>query len=103
MTLVVRPEAERDVATQWNYIADQNEAASERYLQAVAFTYEAIRRQPGIGHEEAFRRRKGIRSWRVEGFPKYLIFYRIEGDRIEILRVLHGMRNLPRFFSHLSS
>jgi plasmid stabilization system protein ParE len=28
----------------------------------------------------------------------YLIFYQILPDEIEIIRVLHGARNLPEFF-----
>jgi toxin ParE1/3/4 len=98
MTLVVRPEADADVAAQWHYIAERDLTSADRYLLAISRRYQAIRRQPGIGHSEAFRKQQGIRSWRVEGFPRYLIFYREVQDHIEVLRVLHGMRNLPRFF-----
>lgn len=28
-------------------------------------------------------------------FGKYLIFYRVKADAVEILRVLHGARKLP--------
>lgn len=34
----------------------------------------------------------------VNGFPKYLIFYRIEADAVRVLYVLHGARHLRRFF-----
>jgi toxin ParE1/3/4 len=98
MNLVVRPQAERDVAAQWHHIAERDEVAADRYLRALAAAYTAIQRQPGIGHAEGFRRLKAIRSWRVAGFPRYLVFYRIGDKEIEIIRVLHGMRNLPRFF-----
>lgn len=36
----------------------------------------------------------GIRSLPVPGFRNYLIFYRIQGDQLEIIRVLHGARDL---------
>lgn len=98
MKLVVRPESDSDVAGQWHYIAERNLLAADRYLSAVSRTYEAIRQQPGTGNPESFRRQKGIRSWRVDGFPRYLVFYREFPDHVEVLRVLHGMRNLPRFF-----
>jgi toxin ParE1/3/4 len=96
--LAIRPEAERDAAHHWHYIAPRNLDAANRFLRALEKTYEEIRRQPGIGHQEGFRRQKGIRSWRVNDFPRYLVFYRASGDEIDILRVLYGMRNLPRFF-----
>ena len=36
----------------------------------------------------------GLRIWRIDGFPNHLIFYRpIEGG-IEIVRVLHGVRDI---------
>jgi toxin ParE1/3/4 len=38
----------------------------------------------------------GIRQWRIPGFEKYLIFYRPLEDGIEILRVLHGARDIRR-------
>jgi len=40
----------------------------------------------------------GMRSWRVKRFPKYLIFYIPIEDGVEIVRVLHGARNLEAIF-----
>jgi plasmid stabilization system protein ParE len=37
---------------------------------------------------------RGIRTWRVPGFKKYLIIYRPINEAIEVLAVLHGSRNL---------
>ena len=36
----------------------------------------------------------GIRRWNVHGFP-YGLFYRNEGDRVVILRILHSARDIP--------
>jgi plasmid stabilization system protein ParE len=30
----------------------------------------------------------------VPGFPKHLIFYRVDDDRVEVVRVIHGARDL---------
>jgi toxin ParE1/3/4 len=35
-----------------------------------------------------------IRQWRIKNFKDYLIFYKVLEDRVEVLRVLHGMRDL---------
>lgn len=40
----------------------------------------------------------GIRQWRLPGFENYLIFYRPLDDGVEILRVLHGARDIQRIF-----
>jgi toxin ParE1/3/4 len=42
-----------------------------------------------------------IRQWRIKDFQYYLIFYRIQDDRVEILRVLHGARDLEDILSNL--
>jgi plasmid stabilization system protein ParE len=34
----------------------------------------------------------------VSGFPKHLIFYRVEKDTLLILRVIHGARDLESLF-----
>ena len=46
---------------------------------------------PLIGTERNYSNHKlfGIRLWFVKGFEKYLIFYQVFGNYIEIVRVLH--------------
>jgi toxin ParE1/3/4 len=41
----------------------------------------------------------GMRSWPIRGFGNHLVFYRPTDDGIEILRVLHGARDLRRVFN----
>lgn len=41
---------------------------------------------------------KSMRVFRVGGFERMLIFYRPESSGIEILRVVHGSRNLQALF-----
>ena len=43
---------------------------------------------------------KDARVRLVKKFSNYLIFYRIETDRIEILRVLHGARDYMNLFDY---
>ena len=51
---------------------------------------------PGMGErrESANPRLAELRVWRVEGFEKHLIFYRPTQGGIEIVRVLHGARDI---------
>jgi plasmid stabilization system protein ParE len=37
-----------------------------------------------------------VRFWTVQQFPKYLIVYRPETAPLQIIRVLHGMRDVKR-------
>jgi toxin ParE1/3/4 len=78
-------EAGEDVA--WHF-----EVAVERTLLAIA-------RQPGVGRERHFHHPalQSLRSFRVETpFTKLLIFYRLQDDCIEVWRLMHGARDLPR-------
>ena len=52
----------------------------------------------GIGERRptANPRLEGLRVWRIQGLEKHLIFYRTVPDGIEIVRVLHGARDLDR-------
>jgi toxin ParE1/3/4 len=35
-----------------------------------------------------------LRVWRIEGFEKHLIFYRQTPDGIDVVRILHGARDI---------
>jgi plasmid stabilization system protein ParE len=66
------------------------------FLEAVYEGFEFLARDPGIGRTRAGLGFPEVRSWRVDGFRRYLIFYRELPGRIQIWRVLHGARDLNR-------
>ena len=51
---------------------------------------------PGLGSRRDFSNPilVDIRSWIIKGFPNHLIFYRPTTRGIEVVRVLHGARDL---------
>lgn len=49
---------------------------------------------PGLGVSRD-KLRPGLRQWVVS---EYLILYRIDGDTIQVVRVVHGRRNLKKLF-----
>ncbi|MEP6664804.1 MAG: type II toxin-antitoxin system RelE/ParE family toxin, partial [Verrucomicrobiota bacterium] len=56
--------------------------------------FEFLARHPGLGRRRGDLGYPQIRSWRMDGFRRYLIFYHEFPDRIQIWRVLHGARDL---------
>ena len=56
---------------------------------------ELIASMPGAGAERS-ELQAGVRSYPV---GKYLIFYRVVSDEIQLLRVVHGARDLRRLFN----
>jgi plasmid stabilization system protein ParE len=39
-----------------------------------------------------------MRSFVITDFPNYVIFYRVKGKAVEIVRVLHGARDIDSLF-----
>ena len=52
----------------------------------------------GVSREYGNPRLKGMRMWPVPGFKNYLIFYRATETELEVLRVLHGARDIESLF-----
>ncbi len=99
MTFVVRPKARRDIQDIADYIAAENLEASDRFIDELYRAFELLSKMPRMGSARRFRREalKGLRLWRVPQFDKYLIVYRPGATSgVEIIRVLHGARNIER-------
>jgi len=90
--------AEEDLTKAYLYIGAGSPDAAERLLDAVEQTVEFLLENPRAGRIQEFRspRGQGVRSWVVKGFQSYLLFYRPDGDDLDVVRFLHGARNLPR-------
>lgn len=96
--ILVRHDAELDAAGYFHYLRENNPEAALRFLKAIDGTIEKLALQPEKGRLRKFSGRdlKHIRSWRVDGFENYLIFYRFEKLRLEILRIKHGAMDFPQ-------
>ncbi len=84
----------------WEYIAFDNMDAADRFLEAAFGTFKELARMPGMGLKRSFShaRLRDLRSFRVKGFENYLIFYGPISDGIEVFHVVHGARDLDRFW-----
>ena len=96
-----RTQAERDIEESFVYIGEENLDAGVRFLVAAEESLEFVAKMPLIGSPREFRssRLRNIRVWPVKGFEDHLIFYRPTDDGIEVLRVLHGKRDIEDIFS----
>jgi toxin ParE1/3/4 len=95
--IFVRHAAELDAFGYFQYIHQNNPDAALRFLAAIDQTIEGLALQPLKGRLRKFRGRdlKNIRSWRVDGFENYLVFYRFSRQRLEVLRIKHGAMDFP--------
>jgi toxin ParE1/3/4 len=94
----ILPEADADLDDHFAYLQDESPSAAFRFLESADETFRLLSEQPRIGYlrKSAQPNLKDIRSFPVSGFPNWLVFYRPTGSGIEIVRILHGARNIPR-------
>ena len=94
-------EAREDVFNIWEFIAQNNIPAADRFFTAFTKTLKDLGTHPAIGQECFFThpRLKGMRSWSIPRFLKYLVFYRQNNRRVEIVRVLHAARDIDTIFN----
>lgn len=82
-----------DLQALYRFIRADDETCARRFLEAAYDTFEFLADNPLIGRARPEFDHLDLRSWRVQGFRNHLIFYRPQGDRIQIWRVLHGSRD----------
>jgi toxin ParE1/3/4 len=69
-----------------------------RFLDAVKRECLLLAEYPGVGtlRRRVPKRLRGLRSWPIRGFRKFLIFYMPVEGGVDVIRVLHGARRLGR-------
>ena len=86
--------AELDLGEIWEYIAQDNIDAADRWIGKLFDAFTALARTPGMGH-----RREDLTEYPVLFWPvgAYLILYRVQNEFIEIVAVTQGARDIPSF------
>jgi len=94
-----RSPAYQDLRRQALYLTvEAGSQVALRFLDASERAFTTFAKMPGMGRLRRFPHAEvgELRSWAIPGFERYLIFYRALPDGIEVIRVLHGMRDLDR-------
>lgn len=89
-------QAKHDLASLSSFIALNNRRSAERFLAAAEKAFASLAAMPGMGApwESANPRLADLRFWSIRGFENHLIFYRPVDGGIEVIRVLHGSRDI---------
>jgi toxin ParE1/3/4 len=93
--VILLPRAKRDIKTLWFDIASDNIAAADRLIAKIDARVLTLSKFPERGVPRGDLK-KGLRML-VEG--RYLIFYRVHANRVEIIHVTHGAQDLTRHFN----
>jgi plasmid stabilization system protein ParE len=86
--------AELDLNEIWEYIAQDNLDAADRWIEKLFEAFESLARNPGLGHKREDLTAYPILFWPVGA---YLVLYRIQLEFIEIVGVTQGARDIPSF------
>lgn len=103
--LRVRPQADQDADLAADfYVREANVDVALQFLAAVDQAYQFVAGHPHIGASvKAFETRlTNLRFWPVPGFESHLVFYVPLPGVVEVVRLLHGARDLARLFDEHS-
>ena len=93
--LVILPAARADLIEISDFIAQDNPERALSFLTEIEARMHQAAEHP-ISFPARDDLREGLRSAR---HGRYLIFFLNAGEEVQIVRVLHGARDLPRAFS----
>jgi plasmid stabilization system protein ParE len=99
MNYVFSEGAELDLNEIWEYIAQDNIDAADRWIEKLFDAFEALARTPGMGHKREDLTAFPVLFWPVEA---YLVIYRVQSEHMEIVAVTQGGRDIPSFLSRRS-
>ena len=92
--VVIRPKALADLAEIWDYIAEDSSRQADAFAVRINQQFRMLSRQPEGGRARP-ELLDGLRSFPV---GSYIIFYLPRSRGIDVIRVLHGARDLKPFF-----
>lgn len=87
--------AEEDLHKVWEYVAQNNPEAAGKLIKEITRNFAVLRDFPQMGREQT-RLLIGLRSFVVR---EYVIFYQPFESGIEVLRVMHGSRDIEKVFA----
>lgn len=90
------PRAELDLADSYQYLANTSAALAQRFLDSVQQTVDGLCEPslPGMLWLSDHPRLTGTRWTTVRGFENYLIIFRLDSNRLDVMRILHGARDI---------
>ncbi len=91
MRIVRSPEAIADLDAIWVYIAAHDFEAADRIVDQVVAATNRLADYPESGSPR-FHIRSGLRSITV---GKYIVYYVVEPEKVRLVRVMHGARDVP--------
>jgi plasmid stabilization system protein ParE len=96
---IYRPQFWTDLEQGVSYLVENAspEVARQWHAEVLA-TIRRVKKLPDLGRLRRDLKPSDIRTLVLRRFPRYLLFYCWSGDTVEVLRIKHGMMDLPTLF-----
>jgi toxin ParE1/3/4 len=93
--IVLQPRAKADLSDIWQFIAEDSDDQADAFIDLIDQKFQLLAQQSGLG-----RRREELAEG-LRGFPvgRYVIFYLLIPGGVQIVRVLHGARDIEAAFT----
>jgi toxin ParE1/3/4 len=91
--ILKRPLARTDLEEIWDFIADHSQERADSFVDRLDESIQTLALNPNLGRQRN-ELAEGLRSFPV---GRYLIYFPLP-DGIDIVRVLHGSRDLSPLF-----
>ena len=99
MTLIFGSVFEQDFAELVTLLSGESSPdVALRFEQSTYRTLELLLKHPELGRLRKDLAPEGIRSFRIRGFNRYLLFYLIQRESLILLRLRFGGMNLQSLF-----
>ncbi len=99
--LMINSQADLDIDREALFLAERSgEDTAFHFYESCEESFTLLQTYPQLGKVRSFRNVSlEVRVWRVKSFTEYLVFYRILPNAVEVLRVIHGARDIETIFS----
>jgi toxin ParE1/3/4 len=94
--IVIRRAAKRDMAKYYGWLAGEAGIdTAERFMSAADSSFGELAINPGLGAEIGSQnlRLARLRKWRIDGFPRMIVFYLPGQNTIRVIRVLNSAQD----------
>jgi len=96
--LVFRPRVADDISACTAYIAAESVEAAIRWLDCIDLGCKQLQSHPFLGQlvTSSVAELASFRTWQVPKYENYLIVYTVSDACVEVIRILHTSRDLPK-------
>ncbi len=100
LAVSILPLAKQDIEEIVDWLNKKNPQAAEQFLEQLEKSFDLLAMSPFIGHLRRYENPvfKNIRMFSLKQYSSYLIFYQTSSSQLQIIRVLHGSRDITALF-----